>query len=190
MTDKNIYGDKIVTPAFIANFPALLEPKPNLNGTLKYSVQMLFEKANQTVLTQMLASVKDLIEQKGWNEKTTVKPFRDGDTLLDKEGNPREALHGYVVVNATSNVKYPPSVVDGTKKPIVNPAEIHSGVEMKAVVTPRTYEMAGKRGVSFMLNAAQKIGEGIEIQGGGFSSGVDMLEPIGQQAADASSMFG
>lgn len=104
-------------------------------------------------------------------------PFLKGDGYIVDQ--PHWA--GKTVIRASSKNK--PGIVDAQVKPILDEAEIYSGMRVIATLNPFFYDTDGNRGVSFGLNNIQKIGDGPKLfEGGGYSRAEDDFTPIGGAA--------
>lgn len=142
-------NNMIITPEFRVNYPALLEPKEDLNGNLKYSVEALFYDAK--ALDKMKKLCQDAILQTwGKNPPSGLKlPFKSGDDSAIKE------YHGKIYCRFRST--YAVRVVGPNKQPITDESQIYPGMWGRAIVTCKAYNMQLSKGVSFYLNLFQKI---------------------------------
>lgn len=148
---------EVTTEKFRVSFPELFEAKSFNEGDAKYSIQMLFDK--KTDLTKLKNAVK-LAAQKKWGDKPLkglVLPFKDGNEK-DLEGYENTTVVG-------ASTKFAPAVVAANKTPITNPEELYAGCYARAYLQAYAWEykqgnVVMKRGVSFTLNAVQKLGEG------------------------------
>ena len=103
-----------------------------------------------------------------------TKPVvKDGDGVRPNGTPYGPECKGMWVVKAKSRNK--PQVVDGQIQPIIDPTQMYAGCYGRVAGYMRAYAMAGATGVSFILNAVQKTGDG---------------EPFGTPAPTAEEMFG
>lgn len=174
--DKSI---KVIyqTPAFRISYPTLFEPKADLNGKMKFSLQMLFPK---TVLAKQLKAAKGpastLISEdnlKGLYQecvkvaKQTFGPevdisqlkmpnFRDGDKPK-LNGKVEENAKGMIVLNASTNER--PKVLRTDKTQIEDKDEVYPGCWCRAVLCIASFNMPGAKGVTMYVNGVQKLAD-------------------------------
>lgn len=150
---------RVMTPKFRVSFPAVFEPKLNtLNGKNEYSVVMMFDKNDKTVMAG-LSELYDVatsvaVEKFGENLPANLRmPFRDGDA--DRP----EYYKGYVWVTSRSTIR--PGVVD-QQCTLVTPdsPEFYAGCYCKATVQLFAYDAMGNKGVSMGLQNLQIVGRG------------------------------
>jgi hypothetical protein len=91
-------------------------------------------------------------------------PLRNGDTDEGLLGsNNAEMFAGHYFMRAKT--KQQPGVVNRNRKPLMPPDEIYSGAYAIASCARFTYEYAGKKGVSLLLNNVMKTRDGERISG-------------------------
>jgi hypothetical protein len=78
------------------------------------------------------------------------------------------------VFTASANLNYPPQVVGSDLQPIMNAAEIYSGMYGNVSIRTFPYFAVGKKGVGLGLEAVQKTRDG---------------EPLGASVPDAAELF-
>ena len=161
---KSVYV-KYMTPPFRASFPALHEPKlgPDGTGKPKYSVRMMFPKEAESKDKEMLAKIRASVKDsalKYWDGKIPVnlkKPFKDGDTESDHDGD-----KGYMIASARTDKK--PGVVDARNIPIESPEaiqeKIYPGCWCRATILVGATETGGSKCVHFILQNLQKLKDG------------------------------
>ena len=113
-----------------------------------------------------------------------VNPIKKYETYFRQDGKPNpDYLKGHYWLNAQSGKDFPPPVVDQTRQPIINEAEVYSG--RNAVINISFYNIdgknGGKRGIGCNVNAVMLL-EGGEKQGG--TGTVDVNKIFGSFAAD------
>lgn len=141
------------------------EPKASVDGgTPKYSVSLLIKKTDTVTLAKIKAAIKAAYEEGLSKLKGNAKsvpalevlktPLRDGDQ--EREGD--EAYAGCYFVNANSTTK--PGIVDGDRQPILDTAELYSGIYGRASINFYAYNRNGNKGIACGLLNLQKLSDG------------------------------
>ncbi len=151
---------RTTTPAFTASFPALFEATGSPGFDPKFSVTMIWDKAED--LSKLKGVCQAAINKKwGDNPPANIQlPMKDGDGKLDKDGKQRPEFEGKKFAVAKANPDSPPKVVDVNLNPILDKSEIYGGCKLRAAVSAYAWEFAGKNGVSLYLGNVQKVGDG------------------------------
>lgn len=166
--------DKIVTGEVRLSFVNVFEPKADMNGKLKYSVQILVPKTpdgskTMKAVKAMEAQAKEEGKPKwGGRIPANLKSvLHDGDTEADLDQYPEREGHWYFSANA--NPGYAPTVVDRNRQPILDPAELYSGCYGRVAIQAFPFNADGgkAKGVSMSLVALQKTRDGEPLSGGG-----------------------
>lgn len=169
----------VLTPVFRVSYPNVFKAKLNkLSKKEEYNLVALFDKgADLKALEKECLRV--LVEK--WGDGTVVKgaphkhgnfyfktakssiairlPFRDqGERDNPEKGLPAGYVPGAMFMNLKSNQK--PGLVDQKNQDIIDESQFYAGCYAKAAVNPFAYDQAGNRGVSFGLQAIQKVKEG------------------------------
>lgn len=164
------------SPVGIATFVHLLKPfkfeaKPGqAQRDPQYSVMLVFDK--DTVKSPEMKALKlaciEAAEAKfGADAREKIKkgkiqmPWRDADDYAEY-GEPF-TTPGSVMVNFKSNT--PPGIVDKRAKPIMNERDVYPGCKMRVSFGVWPYDTNGNKGVTLLLNNAQKAGEGTRLAG-------------------------
>ena len=152
----------IITPPALAAYAFVWQARPSLSpgGEPQFSITLLFDK-KKADLTEMRRIAMNAAKIKFGDKlpKPLLSPFHDGD-----EEKPDDTLYaGKIYVNAKSRTK--PGIVDHTTQPITNEFEFYSGCTCRASLYAFGYDTAGNKGVSFLLNNLQKLGDGERISG-------------------------
>lgn len=160
------------------SYPHLFQPEAAPGQTEpKYSVTLLIPKTDTATKAALDAAIQVAIREgvKGYTGTITLsKPVvNDGDGPRPNGQPYGPECKGMWVVKAKSRNK--PQVVDGQIQPIIDPTQMYAGCYGRVAGYMRAYAMAGTTGVSFILNAVQKTGDG---------------EPFGAPAPTAEDMFG
>jgi hypothetical protein len=187
----------ITTPKGRLSYPHLFEPQKtrNPNDKPKYSAVFLFTKRDKdgNVLDMSMfkkslddAKIQAFGPDKAKWPKNLQSPISDGDA---EEHSEREGYKGCWVVKANCNAEFgKPYVVSNQKDenekwiPITDAKEVYPGCYVRATLVPNVWEFMGKRGVSFILDGVQKLGEGKP-----FSSKIaaeKAFDPIGDEDLD------
>lgn len=160
------------------SYPHLFQPETAPGQTeAKYSVTLLIPKTDTATKAALDAAVQAAIAEgvRGYTGPISMsKPVvKDGDGVRPNGMPYGPECKGMWIVKAKSHNK--PQVVDGQIQPIIDPTQMYAGCYGRVAGYMRAYAMAGATGVSFILNAVQKTGDG---------------EPFGAPAPTAEEMFG
>ena len=138
----------------------LLEPREAQPGQKpKYDAQLIIPKTCTKTIAQineMIQNARDNAVQEGkqW-AKNAKSPLRDGDGERPNGGAYGPECKGCMVMNASSTRK--PGIVDRKLQPIIDPAEIYSGMWANVDLAFNTYDMNGNKGIKVYLNNVQKV---------------------------------
>lgn len=173
MSNKNV-----TTGIGRISYPHLFQPEAAPGQTEpKYSVTLLIPKTDTATKAALDAAIQAAIQEgvKGYTGTITLsRPVvNDGDGPRPNGQPYGPECKGMWVVKAKNRNK--PQVVDGQIQPIIDPTQMYAGCYGRVAGYMRAYAMAGTTGVSFILNAVQKTGDG---------------EPFGAPAPTAEDMFG
>lgn len=158
---------KVTTGVVRASFVHVFEPQPpspqtlrsNPNAKGKFGITLLIPKSDKKTLDALYAAEKEA-QEIGKNSKFngSIPPnvatlIRDGDEDQDTDKYPEFA--GNMFMNVRSDRK--PVVVDQNVQEVLDPTEVYSGCWVKASINAYPYNFEGKKGISFGLNAIQKV---------------------------------
>jgi hypothetical protein len=156
------------------SFPNVFEPKADLNGRLKFSVEVIFEKNSEAFLSAEAAieeikkEADGIIKKMSANKKNNFyTPLKFGDDKKDVEKYPM--YKGKYFISAHTTEDRPPLVVDGKKNIITTPSEFYGGCVGAARIQFFLYDGTTGAGISARLVAVQKTHEG-EVFGGSTKS--------------------
>lgn len=166
----------------------LFQPRAQQPGSdPKYSVTVLVPKSNTQAKALMDAAVAAAIDQgvsKCWNGVRPPMPaicVHDGDGTRPSDGQPfGDECKGHWVFTASCKADRPPFVVDANVQPILQQAEVYSGMYGRVNVTFFAYANSGKKGIGCGLNGVQKIRDG-EPLGGGRITAEEAFTPVSTQ---------
>jgi hypothetical protein len=160
---------RVITGEMTLSYPALFEPKNNLGGEPKYGCALIGDKSQIGDFERAAyaaAEEKWGAKARGMIAKKQLRwPLRDG---AEKEGVPG---YGAAVFFVNVSSKMPPAIVDryagpdGKPRPITNAREIYPGTKVRALLGCFTYDVNGNRGISFGIDALQKLADGPRIDG-------------------------
>jgi hypothetical protein len=146
----------------------LYTPKPPMNNPQaepKYSVTILIPKTNTQARALVDQAIQEAVQagvSAKWNGVMPPQPaipVHDGDGPRPSDGSPfREECRGMWVLTASS--KNAPFVVDLRVQPIIDPAQVYSGMWGNVSVDFFAYNSAGKKGIGCGLNGIQKVRDG------------------------------
>lgn len=155
---------KVVTGRARLSYVNVFQPRAQEDGKdPKYSVCILIPKTDTATVDKVKAAI-EAAKQAGitvWGGKVPPGlklPLRDGDTERDAP-----EYKGHWFINASSKQK--PGVVDQAVNPILDQAEIYSGVYGRVSVNFYPYNQAGNKGVGAGLQNVQKVADGEPLSG-------------------------
>lgn len=164
------------TPIGIATFVHLFEPfafKAQAGEPQKdpqFSVLLVFDKETVPQLKELkLACIAAAEEKFGAEARDQIKkgkismpwrPASDYEEYGEPFTNP-----GAVMLNFKSNATNPPGVVDRRAKDIMDRKQIYAGCKMRVSYGVWPYNTKGNKGVTLLLNNAQKAGDGTKLAG-------------------------
>ena len=138
----------------------LLEPRKNDDGSDgKYGAMLIIPKGETATVKQIneaIDAARKAAQAKGMKNAQSLKsPLRDGDGERPNGGEYGPECKGCWVMNATSKRK--PGIVNRRVQPILDPAEIYSGMWGIVDLNFSAYDFNGNRGISAYLNNVQKV---------------------------------
>lgn len=157
----------------------------------KYSATILVPKSsaeNRAKIDTAIAAATERARAKFGNAFPAAPKIsvHDGDGTRPSDGQPfGEECRGCWVFTASS--KQRPEVVDAGVQPILNPAEIYSGMYANVGVTFFGYNAPQNKGIGVGLETVQKIADG-EPLGNGRASAEDDFTPV-EQAGQTSTGY-
>jgi hypothetical protein len=176
-------SEKIITPTVRLAFPALFEPKPVIKGDPRLKYQATLIIANE----KDLAPIQKLAEDT-WKAKFPGKPF----PKIGKKGCP---IHGADEMSEEvagfpegsffirTSSKFPPGVADRSAERIFDREQVYAGCYVRVRLSAYAYEHeTGGRGVSFSLDAVQKVKDGERLDGR--VDVEDIFDPIEDEDSD------
>lgn len=206
-----LYGKRLITPLGRLAFPALVKPKVfEENGVPKYSVSLLFDKADTEQKSQVEAIeaevnkmkvelakflFESMGERKGETAEAKQKRFVDFATGLKAEmaGRPTfrdgdmqkyDSHHGCIYISCNSKDR--PVILDGREA-----SELQAGMIVRAEVQPSV----SKQGVAWGISAIRLVKDDGTRFGGnaasatpelwdGFKDEVSVIAPAASNAFD------
>ena len=180
----------ITIPNVRASYVHLLQPKPPFNnpqGDPKFSVTVLVPKSNleaKALMDQAIARAKAQGVSTKWG---SLEPpmlavcVHDGDGPRPSDGSAfGPECKGMWVFTASCKADRPPFIVDANVQPIIDPAQIYSGMWVNVNVTFFPY--AGtKKGIGCGLNGVQKIRDDTPL--GSTVTAQEAFKPVAQDPA-------
>ena len=161
---------KVVTGANTRwSYANVWEPKSINGGTPKYSISLIVPKSDVKTVEKIKAAIEAASHEgeaklKGSSRSVpaldTIKlPLRDGD----KERPDDPAYANSYFMNANSNTA--PGIVDADCQPILDRAEVYSGVYGRASINFYAFNSNGNRGIACSLTTRQKLRDGEHLGG-------------------------
>lgn len=157
---------KVVTGKARLSYVHLFEPWAGEEGQEpKYSCCVLIPKSDKQTVAKINAAIEavkaDPASATKWGGKVPVNlngGLRDGDTERDGE-----EYKGHWFINVNSKQK--PGVVDQNVQPILDAAEVYSGIYARVSINFYAYNAAGNKGVGAGLGNVQKLADGAPLGG-------------------------
>lgn len=160
--------DPILTPEFRLSFCNLFEAKPDMNGFVRFQMEMLFPKdrgGNQFIDMKRIYDAQ-LAIAKFSAGGPAPRTFRDA--IIDGSSKKQEGRHGMFMLKANSGKDFPPRVILQNGAQAENntgPKGVYEGCWCRAIVSPFTYEAKHKerpnviinRGVGYNMLTVQKV---------------------------------
>jgi ssDNA-binding protein len=170
----------LTTPVFRGSYVNLFTPRSVGNGEPTYGMSIVLPKDKPST-KQFIASLK-----KSFNDAMTEKlgkvvpeaqlkhyPIKDGDLLVDDDGEIKPETKGCWVINA-KNKDQPGMLVkdeDGTKREPLGKQEMYSGAFYAASISVYAWKHeTGGKGVSVSLQGVMKMRDGEKFGGNGFKA--------------------
>ena len=163
---KNVKAPKesgltVISPEAMAMYAYVWRPRPAMDPTkeAQFSIVLLFKKGTDL---STLRSAARLAATKKWGNKipgNIKNPFRKGNT--DRPDDP--IFKDVEFITARTNSK--PGIVDAGAQPILDELEFYSGCKCRASLYAMAYDTVGNKGVTFLLNNIQKLGDGPRLSG-------------------------
>lgn len=151
---RNVFSCSVRSPLARLTFPHL--EKKNEGGQYpsnKYEATLLFPR--ETSDFKILKGICGTVARQKWLDgvdlKTVKFPFRNGDE------HKYDSFHGHVYIKAKNGNQ--PQFYGPAKEPFT-PDAFYAGCYVYASLSAMTYEAAGQKGVSFLLNGLQFVKNG------------------------------
>ena len=168
---------RVVTVEVRLSYAHVWEPNFIQGGKPKYSVSLIFPKADSTTITAIEKAIDAAIDAgtakfggKRPNKAALKLPLRDGDTERDDE-----AYANSFFVNANSLT--PPQVVDENVSPVLDRSEAYSDCYARVSLSFYAFNTNGNKGVAGGLGNIQKICHGEPLGAGRVSAEPDFGAP-------------
>lgn len=152
----------------------------------KFSVTLLIPKSDVATKAAIDKAMEEAAQDGTANKWNGVRPpkvqhpLHDGDGTRPSDGMPfGEECKGHWVITANCSENRPPQVVGLDRQPIVNHADVYSGMYGYVNINFFAYNSNGRKGIGCGLNAVMKSRDG-EVLGGGI---VDVNEAFKDIAA-------
>lgn len=188
MAFKAHYVNNVRTPVGVVTYPHLEKPSAVQEGQdPKYSCGLMVPKSDAKLLGEIAKAIAECGKEsfgagdkEAFAKKQLNWPIRDGDDMLDSEGEPREDTKGMYILTARSNKK---PIVVGPDRSAFDVENVYAGGYARLNFSVGSYNTAGNRGVTFYLNAVQWMRDG-ERLGGGAPPVNDMFDDESDEADD------
>lgn len=215
MADRYEYSEKIHTEMFRGSFANIFTARESKNQdgstTAKFGITAMFMAGTN------MSTMKQAAEQaakKAWGDKAAAMlknpkcrlPFKDGATMVDREGNLYAGFEaGQVIVPLSSSKR--PGLVDPSARPIYDEEGLtrvqkdpelkeiiaenaaYSGCWFRATCQAQAYDRSDGFGISFKLENLQLVKQDDRLGGGGRVAAEDDFTPVPAAAGSASDLF-
>ena len=158
---------KVVTGLVRLSYANVWEPKAATEGAVpKYSVSLIIPKSDTETIAKINAAIDAAIEEgigkfggKKPNKAALKTPLRDGD--IEREDD--EAYANAYFINANSTTA--PQIVDTKVQPVLDRAEVYSGVYARVSINFYAFNSNGNKGIACGLGNIQKVRDGEPLGG-------------------------
>ena len=195
MAEKKDDGLTVITPPGIACFVHVWEPhafKDAKGGKPKepqFRIILVFDE--DTDLSEMKKTAgRAAIKKWGRDEAKEMLaegelhlPFRKGKEYREY-GEPF-TNPGAIFISSSSNGA--PGIVDSRAKPILKQQDFYAGCKARISVYAHAYDTLGNKGVTFLLNNVQKVGDGERLSGR--QDAEKEFSPVAASEDDISDLF-
>ncbi|GAK08972.1 DUF2815 family protein [Geomicrobium sp. JCM 19038] len=184
---------RIVTGEVRFSFVNLLKPRvDNNSGQEKYSAQILIPKsdvATKQAIDNAVNAAKEKGKQDKWNgviPPSVQNPLKDGDGVRPSDGMPYgEECKGHWILSTSTNIDYPPKVVNLQAQPIMDATEVYSGMYGRIALNFAPYSANGNKGIGCYISTnVQKTRDGDALGGSAPAAESDFGAPVPSQAID------
>jgi len=182
---ENGFGNKVRvrTGKVRLSFPHLFD---TYEKSGKYQAQFLIPKDSDTVkvLNEAIENAKADGKTRLWggkvpgNLKMSVK---DGDTMVNDDGESYPENEGCIIVTAKTNSK--PAVFDTDGGDIFDQDDLYAGCYVQAIFDAYPYTNDSK-GIAFALSGVKKVADGPRIGGGGYKAGAGDFSEVDDEDAE------
>ncbi|KFB68889.1 ssDNA-binding protein [Candidatus Accumulibacter vicinus] len=162
MKKLNEEGTLVIVPNVRLSYLNVFKPRLNtLRKAIEFSATLLIPKTPNAYCLDPLTTLKELREvvESALKAKFKEIPKKfepcllDGDVETDNDGEPKHP--GYFYISTRSAEEYPPVLIDGKRKPVLEAKDWVSGDWGNVKLSFYGYEFEGKKGVSTSLRAIQ-----------------------------------
>jgi len=160
-------ASKVVTGVCRLSYEHIWEAR-SIDGTQepKFSACILIPKADTATVANVKAAIAAEVKA-GWPSGKVPAgakmPLKDGDTLVDSNGQPRSECVGMFVLNASSKSR--PGVVGLDRQDIIDRDVVYSGCFCRFQIAFAPYDLPASKGVGCYLNNIQFVKDGDSLAG-------------------------
>lgn len=172
---SNTDSRRVVTGQVRLSYVHLLKPRAAKPGdTPKYGVTILIPKTDMATRQRIDAAINAAIQVAiagKWNGTRPAQPalpIHDGDGVRPNGEAFSNECRGHWVITASNDRQ--PEIVDTNINPIINPAEIYSGMYARVAISFFGYFNTGKKGIGCSLESVQKLADGEPLAGSAWSA--------------------
>lgn len=152
---------QIIVPTGEVAYPFVFKPQPPMAGSTnkdpQYQLVIVYDEDDKR-LDKLKKAIEDVAVAKfGAKAKKMLESGQLKSPLRKGEGR-ADWLEGKLTMTARSTDK--PEVVDRDLEEIIRQSDFYSGCRARMDVYLYAFDKAGNKGVSAILNSAQKMGDG------------------------------
>lgn len=158
---------KLILPPALGSYAAIFKPRSFEDGDPKYSIVLLWPKAEKDLLKPLIEAIVATAKSKFGDEAVALlksgklkNPLRDGDTEKDDP-----LYKGMYFMTASASADRQPGIVDAHVQPVFEESEAYSGCTFRASVNLFAFDKKGNRGVAVGLNNLQVVKKGPRLDG-------------------------
>lgn len=178
----------------------IMEPREDLSGNLKYSIQVLISKGDAQQIAAINAEIDRAAELGAARGKYKApliaspkfrRPLRDGDAFFaENPCDARDCCQGHYFINAANTRA--PGVVDAHGRPMMDLGQIYSGCYGLVDVSFFPFAASGNVGIGASLQNVMKKSDGERFDGrlAPEQAFAKYIEPQGASTAQGDGIIG
>lgn len=129
----------VLSPEFRLSYANLFVAQPNMNGIVRFEMEMLFPKSAGVEQFEALEGAYNAAIEAANFSGPGPAPRTFRQALIDGDTKAQAGRHGMFLLRANSGEDFPPSVLIQNRQPAL-PADVYPGCWCKAVLQPYSFE--------------------------------------------------